>query len=318
MNGAAFDPAEATHRVVTRQPEGVSDWDETGRIAVENRVVAALVPYGTAVHLRVDSGGSDLGELARRSARVGEGERVLAGDGPEYRVRLPDGADTLLSALAVDPGDTDAWTARLHELHEFAVVTPDAWLYRSVPHHAHLRELNADGRDGALGAVADALDEVPRSSVVPADALASWRADGFEYELTWDTLRRRAASEGEVGGDGVGGGEAGGDDAGGSEAGGDDVGDGDASDGDAHGRWTVFDLDRLRWVASRPDRAELVARWRPVDSWSRRLLARVVRPASVDPPTRVAFPDRESMADAVAALERLRADLGYEFAVDDP
>lgn len=262
----------------------MKDWDETGRIPVENRVVEALVPYGTAVHLSVEPDAARLGDRTAQLARVAEDERVFPGARPEYRASLPADADAVLSVLAVEPGDTDAWVDRLHALHELAVVTPGAWLYRSVPHHTHIRELNAEARDRALAAVSDELDAVPRSAVVPIDGLASWRGGGFQYELTWDALRRRTASE---------------------------MGGGDA-------RWTSFDLCRLRWVSPRPDRAELVARWRSADSWPRRLLARVVRPASVDPPTRIEFPDREAMADAVEALAGLQSALDYRFAVDDP
>ncbi|WP_135827409.1 hypothetical protein [Halorussus halobius] len=275
----ALDPTESTHRVVTRQPAGANDWDETGRITVENRVVEALVPYGTAVHLCVDSGVAPLGDLTERLARVGEGGRVLSGARPEYRARLPEDADVLLSALAVEPGDTDAWVARLDALHEFAVVTPESWLYRSVPHHAHIRELNATARDGALAAVADELAPVAGSAVVPVDGLASWRSGDFRYELAWDALRRRKTGD---------------------------------------SQWTAFDLSGLRRVEPRPERAELVARWRPVDSWPRRLVARVVRPASVDPPTRIEFPDAAAMAEAVAGLRKLNDELGYGFAVAEP
>lgn len=276
-----LDADESTHRVVTRQPPGVEDWDETGRIAVENRVVEVVMRYGTAVHLSVESDAEHLGSVTARLERVGRQDRVFPDGRPEYRATLPEDGDVVRSALAVDPGDTGAWVDRLHGIREFAVVTPDAWLYRSVPHHAHVREVNADGRDEMLAAVTAELDSIPRSGVVPVDGFASWRSGDCQYQLTWDVLRRREATD--------------------------------------EGRWTAFELSRLRRVSPRPDRAELLVRWeRPsADSWPRRLLRRVLRPESVRPPTRIEFPETAVMDEAVEGLRSLQTNLDYRFAVED-
>lgn len=276
-----FDERDATHRVVTRQPAGVDDTGETGWITVENRVVDVTMRFGTAVHLSLDEDADVLEDVRGRLDRVPESERVLSGTGPEYRATLPDDAAVVREAIAVESDDTDAWVARVFALEEFVVRTADAWCYRSVPHHAHVRELNAAARDGLLAAVGDALESMPRAAVVPIDGLASWRSNGDRYELSWDALRRHT----------------------------------DRCDSSAR---TAFDLDRLRRVRPLPDRRELLFRWAPPSpgSRSRRILRRLLASGSAEPPTRLAFPDRETLLEVVDALETLRDAFEYPYAID--
>lgn len=275
-----FAASEATHRVVTRQPSGVDDADPTGRITVENRVVDAAMRSGTAVHLSLDET-SRLEAIARRLDRVRGSDRVLSGSGAEYRAALPDDAAAVRSLLAVEPGDTDAWLDRCVGVEEIVVRSADAWLYRSVPHHAHVRQLNADGREGLLAAVADALEPIPRSTVVPIDGLVSWRTGDYRYELRWDHLRR-------------------------------------TDDPSGPGGWTVFELERLRSVRPLSDRPALALRWRPhaADSLLRRACRRLLDPETVEPPPRLSCPDRDALGDAIDSLERLRDELEYSFSID--
>ncbi|OAQ53774.1 hypothetical protein HTG_05790 [Natrinema mahii] len=277
-----FDERAATHRVITRQPSGVADNDETGWITVENRVVDAVTSLGTAVHLRLENGAASRLDPDGRLERVRGADRVLTGAGPEYRAPLPDDADVVRSVLAVDSAESDAWADRVFALEEFVVRTDAAWCYRSVPHHAHIRELHADGCDTLLQAVTDALESVPRSTVVPVDGLVTWQSNGDRYELSWDVLRRRERD----------------------------------ADRD---RWSAFELDRLRRVRPVPNREEVVLRWAPsaAETWPRRILRRLLDPESVAPPTRIAFPDRDAMHAAIDALGRLRESLEYSYAIDE-
>ncbi|WP_455448411.1 hypothetical protein [Natrinema thermotolerans] len=277
-----FDERAATHRVITRQPSGVADDDETGWITVENRVVDAVTSLGTAVHLRLEDGAASRLDPDGRLERVRGPDRVLTGAGPEYRATLPDDAGVVRSVLAVDPDDTDVWVDRVFSLEEFVVRTDATWYYRSVPHHAHIRELHADGCDALLQAVTDALESIPRSTVVPVDGLVTWRSNGDRYELSWDVLRRRERD----------------------------------ADRD---RWSAFELDRLQRVRPVPNREELVLRWAPsaADTWPRRILRYLLDPESVAPPTRIAFPDRDTMRAATDALGRLRERLEYSYVIAD-
>lgn len=275
---------EATHRVVTRRASGVKDWDESGELTVENRVFDVLVRFGDAIHFRIADDTERLERYKERLERVDGADTVLAGTDAEYRAMLPRDGDVVRSMLEVESDDTDGWIDRRFNLDEFAVVTGDDWLYRSVPHHAHIRDLNAAGRGELLEAIRAELESVPRSAVVPADGFVSWRSGSSQYELTWDALRR-------------------------SETG---TGDG----------WTTFELDRLRHVAFRPDRDPLALEfdWEPAsaDSPLRRVTRRVLEPESVDPPARLAFPDRNTLDETVESLRELRTELAYRFGIDAP
>ena len=279
---------EPTHAVRTRSLPGVEDWDEAGMLAVENRAVKVAMNYGSAVHLGLDR--SLLAERApdrlstarERFDRVDDSRRILRNGYPEYRAQLPDDSEVVRSCLALEPGDTDGWLARLFGVAEFAVVTDDSWLYRSVPHHAHVRELNAEPADGLVADVAATLEPIRGSGVVPTGALASWTDDEHRYELLWDALRRRERDR----------------------------------DGDA---WTVFDLERLRSVDPEPERETLRFRWRSrasgTDSTIRRAVASAVDRLSTDPPTRVVAPDGETVDDIASTLRELRAQFDYAFEI---
>lgn len=278
--------AAATHRVVTRQPSGVTDTGETGWITVENRLVDAVMGFGTAVHFRLADETRTLEAVKPRLDRVTGSDAVIRDGEIEYRVTLPADTDLVRATLAVESDETDAWVDRVFNVDEFVVRTDETWVYRSVPHHMHVRQLNADARDGLLDAVTDALESIPRSTVVPIDRLVSWRSAGYRYELTWDYLRRTD----------------------------------DPDDGDEPSTWTAFELARLEKVRPFPDRTELALRWRPhaADSWTRRAFRRLLQPDTVDPPSRLAFPDRDALAETVDALRRLRDDLDYSFTIHDP
>lgn len=60
------EPEEPTHKLVTRDRQGIKDWDEAGRIPVENRAVARLLGYWSAVHVQID----DVRGLTRGQVRT--------------------------------------------------------------------------------------------------------------------------------------------------------------------------------------------------------------------------------------------------------
>lgn len=282
------DPVEtdaATHRVATRQSSDTGDTDETGSITVENRVVDAVMAFGTAVHFRLADETRTLEDARTRFDRATGTETVFRGEEVEYRATLPDDAGLVRTTLAVDPDDTDAWIDRMFNIDEFVVRTDETWLYRSVPHHAHIRQLNADADERLLEAVTSALESIPRSAVVPIDGLVSWQSSGYRYELTWTHLRRTDEPD----------------------------------DGTEPSAWTPFELERLEDVRPRPERPELVLRWRPhsVDSWPRRAFRRLLASGTLEPPTRLAFSDRDVLDDTVDALRWLRDDLAYSYAIRD-
>lgn len=279
------DRAAATHQVVTRQPSGVTDTDETGWITVENRVVDAAMGFGTAVHFRLADETATLEAVKARLDRVTGSDTVIRDGEIEYRATLPADADLVRATLAVDPDKTDAWVDRVFNVDEFVVRTDETWLYRSVPHHMHVREVNADASDDLLPAVTNALESIPRSTVVPIDGLVSWQSSAYRYELTWEHLRRADEPD----------------------------------DGTEPSTWTPFELERLEDVRPHPERPELVLRWRPhrADSWPRRAFRRLLASDTIEPPTRLAFSDRDVLTDTVDALRRLRDDLGYSFTIRD-
>jgi hypothetical protein len=273
-----YGGSEATHRVVTRPNRG-NDWDKAGQIRVENRVVEVVMRYGDRVHLRLSAETRGLDHIKRRLPRAGEEARLFQVSGPEYYAILPEDRDLVRSVLAVDPGDTDAWVDRMFNVEEFAVVDSEAWRYWSVPHHSHCRRVNTAGREALYDDLIAELDDVPGSALVPAPGFASWGVAPFRYELTWDVLRRREA------------------------------------DGE---RWTQFELTRLRRVSVSADRPVLSCDWAPPStaSWVDRLIRRVLRPGSADPPSQVPFPDDETMNRVLDALRTLKNDLGYEFRIE--
>lgn len=155
----------------------------------------------------------------------------------------------------------------------------DSWLYRSVPHHDHIRELNASATDGFLADVTASLESIPGVGVIPFDGLGTWEATEYWYAVTARSIRRSA-------------------------------------DGD---RWQTFDLDRLRAVRPVPERSELPLRWdsAATDSWTRRAFRTVVGRGSTEPPSRVSLPDRETTAEFAGVLRDVADRFEYEFTVED-
>lgn len=267
----ADDP---THRLVRRDRDAVGDAAPTGLLGVENRVVAIAIRYGSAVHLCLDSGHFE--DARERLTRLTGSDRALENTVPEYRAELPAATDSVDAVLSVPEGDTAAWQARLFGLAELAVVADDTWLYRSVPHETHIREINADAAEGYLETLQAELRDVPATAIVPHGPVASWETEGREYTLTWDALRER-------------------------------------TDG---GGWRSVSLERLRYVGAEPERSELVFEWSEPAGISRvvRGLTRVFGGGQDYPPTRVGVPagDVEPILDA---FEDLRSRLAYDYEI---
>ncbi|EMA39112.1 hypothetical protein [Halobiforma nitratireducens] len=292
------DRDEPTHAIRTRSRSGVEDWDAEGGVAVENRVVDTVLEYGNAVHLCLDealladTAPGRLSTARERFDRPDACRRRLRNESPEYRARLPDDIDAVQSCLALEPGDTGGWLARLHGIAALAVVTPDSWLYRSVPHHAHIRELNVDPVDAVLEEVTATLESARWSAVVPTGPLVSWTDDTSRYELRWHALRRRRRGW-----------------------------DRDQSQGQNRDRdsnpWAVFDLERLRRVRPIPERGELRLRWhsgvRGTDSPIRRAVAGVIDRLAADPPTRVVTSETATVEEIASTLRELRAQFEYDY-----
>lgn len=270
------DAAEPTHRLVTRALPGVEDWDEDGGVTVENRAVGVLMDHGTAVYLRLDPKHDQFEAVERELTRVPDRERVFARSDREFRASLPADRALVESLLAVPVDDADAWTDRTFYLVEFAVLDGRSWVYRSVPHETHVREINATGHEGLLQELSETLNGVRGSAVVPFDGLDSWTTDGITYELRWDSLYRSA--------------------------------DGDGVSYDLErleGVTASFHENHLR-LDWRPTAEE---------SLVRRTLWRVLDPQAVSPPTRVGIPAGEAGERVFAAFHRLRRDLDYGYAL---
>ncbi|QCS42948.1 hypothetical protein [Natrinema versiforme] len=280
---APFDRIDPTHRLVVRSPSAAAESDRPDPLAVENRIVEIAMDSADAVHCCLDRSFLDAADPARTKAcnrlhRVRESDRVLASGEPEYRAALPADRDAVRAYLSVDRENTDAWLARVFGIAEFAIITDDSWLYRSVPHHDHIRELNANAVDGFLDDVTASLESIPGSGVVPFDGLGTWQTEEYRYAVTARSIRR-------------------------------------STDGD---RWQTFDLDRLRAVSLVPERSELLLRWDSpaTDSWTRRAFRTVVGRGSTEPPSRVSLPDRETTAEFAGALREVADRLEYEFTVE--
>jgi hypothetical protein len=279
-----LDTTDQTHRVVTRTSI-VSNDEGTGWVEVENTVIEATMHYGTAIHICIN------GEILRRCSpetlatvrqltRLRDSETVLTNSGyPEYRASFPSDADTVRACL--DPDGDDAWLARLFGTYELAVVREDVWLYHSVPHHSHIREVNATV-DGVLDEVNDALDSIRGSAVFPVGPLVSWQADGRRYEIVPEFERFRIT--------------------------------------DIDEQIWVFSIDKLRAVHPNEDRLGLVLRWNSTaetDSIVIRGLRRLLPQSPTDPPTRINVPDRETLDEILDALLMVAAKLDYEFTVHE-
>ncbi|SFS46119.1 hypothetical protein [Halostagnicola kamekurae] len=271
---------EPTHRLVTRSLPGVKDWDDTGRVTAENRVVDLLLEYGSAVHLRIDSKHDQFETVSGELARVPESEQVFAGSGREYRASLPTDRPLVESVLEIAVGDTDGWTDRTFSLEAFAILTEQSWLYYSVPHETHIRECNASELDRLVATLNEALERVPGSAVVPVDGVAAWTSDGANYKLTWDRLKR---------------------------------------DPNANG-YVAYDLERLQRVRVATTESVLRFDWKPASAESvfRRAWWWLRDSESARPPTRVRVPDAVRAREILDAFDRLRSSLAYSYEVGNP
>ena len=83
--------------------------------------------------------------------------RLGHGEFPEYRASLPDDTDVVRTCL--EENEHDGWLARYWGIVEFVVFSDNNWLYHSVPHHSHVREINAT-TDGFIEELNDALRTV--------------------------------------------------------------------------------------------------------------------------------------------------------------
>lgn len=272
--------AEPTHRVVTRDLAGVDDWDDAGLVSVENRTMAVSMAYGTAVHLQLDSDHGDFETVRAELTQVPASDHVFLGPEPEYRAALPDDRALVEAILAIPEGDTDAWIDRLYYLDALAVVSGRTWVYRSVPHETHIREINANHHDDLVDDVNAELAHVRGSAVVPFDGVvSSWTADDGAYELRWNSLRRGDGETGHV----------------------------------------ADDLERLRYVSARGQPPTLNLDWRPVseESLLRRLFWWITGSESADPPAELRLADGTDRRAVIDAFRRLGEDLEYSYAVDD-
>ncbi|MDL0139439.1 hypothetical protein PNP85_07975 [Halobacterium salinarum] len=183
-----FDAAEPTHRLVTRRLSGVKDWDELGGVTVENRAIRVLMDYGTVVHIGLDPEHGQFETVQRELTQVPDSKCIFVGSDHEFRASLPEDRALVESLLEIPDGDTDAWTDRLFYFVEFAVLTDQSWLYRSVPHEAHIREINAGEHEGVIEKLNETFAQVRGSAIVPFGGLASWTFNGTTYDLKWNSL----------------------------------------------------------------------------------------------------------------------------------
>ncbi|WP_340102241.1 hypothetical protein [Salinibaculum salinum] len=272
-----FDATEPTHRLVTRRLSGVKDWDELGGVTVENQVISDLMDYGTVVHLGLDPKHGQFETVQRELTQVPDSKCIFIGSDHEFRASLPEDWALVESVLEVPDGDTDAWTDRLFYFAEFAVLTDQSWLYRSVPHEAHIREINAGGHEGVIEKLDETLDQVRGSAVIPFSGLASWTINGTTYDLKWDSLyssdREKSASY----------------------------------DLERLRQVTALFSENLVHLDWKPVSEE---------SLLRRTVWRVLGSESTTPPPQVEIPTGEDGEKILDAFHQLREKLGYEYDVE--
>lgn len=274
-----FDAAEPTHRLVTRSLSGVKDWDELGGVTVENRAISVLMDYGTVVHLELDPKHDQFETVQRELAQVPDSECIFVRSDQEFRASLPEDRALIESLLEIPDGDTNAWTDRTFYFVEFAVLTEQSWLYHSVPHETHIREINARGHKGIIEKLNETLDQMRGSAVVPFSGLTSWTTDGTTYDLKWDSLycsyRERSVSY-------------------------------DLERLRQVNALFSENLLRLDW---KPVSEE---------SLLRRTVWRVLGSESATPPARVEIPAGEDGEKILDAFRQLREKLGYAYGVETP
>ena len=272
-----FDAAEPTHRLVSRSLSDVKDWDELSHVTVENRAIRVLMDYGTVVHLGLDPKHGQFETVQRELTQVPDSKCIFVGSDHEFRASLPEDRALVESVLEIPDGDTDAWTDRLFSFVEFAVLTDHSWLYRSVPHEAHIREINVGGHEEVIEKLNETLDQVRGSAIVPFGGFASWTTDGTTYDLKWNSLycsyREKSASY----------------------------------DLERLRQVTALfseNLVRLDW---KPVSEE---------SLLRRTVWRVLGSESATPPARIEIPTGEDGEKILDAFHQLREKLGYEYDVE--
>ena len=276
----AVDAADPTHRLVTRRADGEAG--DASPIQAENRAVSVLMDYGSAVHLELDPEHDQYETVRRELERVPDSVCLFPGSENEFRASLPEGRAVVESVLEVPGGakaSSDAFTFRMFSVARFAVVTDQSWLYRSVPHETHVREINAVGHEGAIADLNATLAHVRESAVVPFGDLTSWTVDGVTYSLDWDALHRSR--------DGT------------------DV------------RYDITRLRQVTVLSSEPSlRFDWAPAGEA--SGLRRVVSRVLGSERASPPTRVEIPAGSDGDEIVGAFRELRAKLGYTYDVETP
>jgi hypothetical protein len=272
-----FDAAEPTHRLVSLSLSGVKDWDELGGVTIENRAISVLIDYGTVVHLGLDPKHGQFEIVRRELVQVPDSKCIFVGSDHEFRASLPEDRALVESLLEVQGGDTDAWTDRLFNLVEFAVLADQSWLYRSVPHETHIREINVRRHEGVIEKLNETFAQVRGSAIVPFGGLVSWTTDGTTYDLKWDSLYRSDRQESM------------------------------SYDLERLRQVTALFSENLLRLGWKPVSEESLLRrtvWRFLDS------------EGTTPPAQVAIPTGEDGEKIVDAFHQLREKLGYEYGVE--
>jgi len=272
-----LDATEPTHRLVSRSLSGVKDWDDLGGVTVENRAISVLMDYGTVVHLGLDPNHAQFETVQRELVQVPDSNCIFVGSDYEFRASLPEDQALVELVLEIPGGDTDAWMDRLFYLVEFAVLADQSWLYRSVPHETHIREINARGHERVIEKLNETFAQVRGSAVVPFGGLVSWTTDGTAYDLKWNSLycsyRKESASY----------------------------------DLERLRQVTALFSENLLRLDWKPMSEE---------SLLRRTVWRVLGSESATPPAQVEIPPGEDGAKILDAFHRLREKLGYEYDVE--
>ncbi|WP_238717425.1 hypothetical protein [Natronorubrum halophilum] len=270
------DAAEPTHKLVTRNLPDVKDWDETGWVTVENQATGILMDYGTAVHLQLDPKHNQFDTVRSELTRVESSERIFVGSGREFRASLPENRALVESLLEISSDDTDAWTDRTFYVDEFAILAEQSWVYRSVPHEPHIREINASEHEGLIEELDEMMAQLRGTAVVPFDGLASWTVGGIKYELRWDSLYR-SFEENSV-------------------------------------SYDVERLEQV--TALCPENClRLDWRSNSEESFLRRTMWRILDSETAAPPTQVDIPAGEAGEKVFAAFRQLHDDLDYDYEI---
>ncbi|MFW6320230.1 MAG: hypothetical protein ACOC0Z_00135 [Halohasta sp.] len=156
-----------THRLVATNPSGVKDWDKEGLIDVENQTVDVVLDYGSIVHIDVDPAHSQFEAIENELTQLPKSERIFIGSDYEYRAVLPEDRSFIDSVLKTQ--NTDEWHDRLFNIHAFAVLADQSWIYRSVPHESHIREINTASNSGLIKKLHKTLEQLQGATVEQFD-----------------------------------------------------------------------------------------------------------------------------------------------------